>query len=113
MQVDLVNIELTGKYDLTRLATLNFKQNIHGWYFLGVMHRYEFLPINKLHVRVSIRARAGRVLIHPITLTNIGDWVRQCIDTIDVEGVYRSTVKGGRGSRVEDTHSKDPGSSSK
>ena len=94
MEVVKVTIELKGRFDLQRLRELNYKQEGDSWVFRGVLHRYAFTPMIPDTVVLDIRAKnKDRELPHQITFHNIDDWVRDCVDAIDLESrKHRSRI---------------------
>ena len=94
MIIDDITINLNGKYDLSKLTELTFKR-IHyrgDRYFYrldGNIHRYTFIPIDDTHIRMVIRAKPSRKghLDHIIAFGNFSDWIRTCVDTIQIGGI--------------------------
>lgn len=90
MIVDLITIELSGKYDLSKLEKLKFKKVHHSkdnyyYRFDGVVHRYHFIPDTDKGVRITVRAKPNRIGYTHQAIINY-DWIRRCIDAIDLGG---------------------------
>ena len=85
MLVDSVRIKLHGKFDLNKLATLNYRQQGKYWLFDGAMHRYIFKPVSESSVEIIIKAKPSNKLGLPysITFSQIQDWVGKSVETID------------------------------
>lgn len=89
MNVISISINLEGKYNLAKLESIGFiKITNNTWKFDGKLHRYIFAPIDNHSVRLIISEKpdSNRGLPHQITFGNFNDWVRKCVDTIEIKG---------------------------
>ena len=90
MIVNKVIIELTGRFNIEKLADLGYSpwNKNRTWDFNGVMHRYIFEQLDDRHIRIFIEA-VDKVtkLDHIITFDRIKDWVGQSVNKIQIGGV--------------------------
>lgn len=88
MNVNSIIIRLTGKYNITKLASLGFHKINSGWLFDGKLHRYIFTPRNEsVVITITPRPPDWRTeptsgTPHEITFRNFPDWLMKYVDTI-------------------------------
>lgn len=95
MNINKITVELSGKYDLSKLAEFNFKQvnykNLRTLYrYHGVIHVYTFISIDDNHCKLVITAKRGAELYHAFTFKKISDGeIIKWIDMIQGYGSFR------------------------
>lgn len=86
MNVEIVNIKLVGKYNLSRLIPFGYRvvsEDEGAYQFEGVFHRYVFKPIDRKTVEVIIEPKdAIKSFTFQITFGYTNDWLHRCVEEI-------------------------------